>query len=434
MRPRRYYRLPGGATSLDGLKFDWVHIFSRLVPPLGAGSINSLMWTQVQQHYPDHLLIARYHPENLVRARAEKAAIVYLEYRLRTRFLDRMRQRLAGIPTTDARDFIDEACRCIASIDVPNILVRGGPWPLPYLRRAFPDRTIVYAQHYYEIARTFPRNYEYCDYLITLTEGAVRFTFEREPATHPVAFAIPDGIDVHRFRPAPEVEKGDLRDRLGLPQDKTVVIFPSKIDRDKGTSYLFNWIQECRRLLPQVYFVVAGPLVDAPRGDTRFLVELLRQSDNGRWLGGVSPEEMPAWYQAADVSIMPGVWREGMSMAAAESLASGLPVVATRRGGLQEIVTHGYNGWLCRPEALFQDGLEALKTLAGDPELRRRLSANARAYAETRLSLQRWLDNYRALFEGRLLDIDGDLTPLAETSVFSEMVGARIGGEAPYGE
>ena len=98
-------------------------------------------------------------------------------------------------------------------------------------------------------------------------------------------------------------------------------------------------------------------------------------------------------------------------MAALESLAAGLPLIATRRGIYPEIVFYHYNGWLCRPEALFREGLEALRTLSQQPELRRLLSTNARAYAEKRLPRRRCLENFRAFFEGRLLDIDADLTP-----------------------
>lgn len=319
---------------------------------------------------------------------------------------------MANTPLNPERGFVDEAIRCLREVDVDGVMVWGPMRPVPYLRRAFPDKVIAYAQRYFELSRASPRYYEYCDYVVCQSEGTARSLFHQEFAIHGTVVIIPNGVDLDVFRPLPGPEKVALRRRLGLPEDSCVVLFPSKLNRMKGTSYLFNWLRASHGRLSDVYFVVAGRVDGLLSGDTRELVNVLEAAGgNVRWLRGVPSNEMPPWYQAADLSLLPGVWREGMSMAAVESLAAGLPIIATRRGIYPEIVSHGWNGWLCRPEALFREGLTAIETLARDGEMRRRLSANARAYAEKRLSRRRCLDNFRAFFEGRLLDIDSDLAP-----------------------
>lgn len=411
MRTRRFYHLPGGATDPGDFSFQWVHVYpGKPVPPTHDGSFNYLLWELLQQRYPDHLLIARYDPASLDLVQDEDAPIVYIEYTDRIRMRDRVKQLLANIPPNVMRDFIEEACRCIAATNVENVMLWGSMAPLPFLRRAFPSKTIAFAQRYYEIPWASAGYYGYCDYLLTQTEGTARAIFEKQSAVQPTIVTIPNGVDLDRFRPALPEEKLALRAQLGLPAGKTIVLFPSKLARNKGTSYLYNWIRHCRRTLPELYFVVAGAVAAPLTGDTRDLVELLRCANNARWLQGIPRREMHTWYRAADLSLMPGVWREGMSMAALESLAAGLPLIATKRGIYPEIVFHHYNGWLCRPEALYREGLEAMETLARNEELRKRLSQNARAYATKRLDRRRCLENFRAFFEGRFLDICADLS------------------------
>jgi glycosyltransferase involved in cell wall biosynthesis len=98
-----------------------------------------------------------------------------------------------------------------------------------------------------------------------------------------------------------------------------------------------------------------------------------------RWIGWLGPDERDAAVAGADVFVMPSL-SEGMPIALLEAMAAGLPIVATRVGGIPEIVTAGIDGELVEagdPEAL----ATALAALAGDPEERRRLGAAASARA-----------------------------------------------------
>lgn len=409
----RRLHLPGGEQTLQGRSFDWVHVYAgKPVPPADDGSFNFLLWEILQQHGPRHLLVARDRPGAYERAQGTDTAIAYLDAKERVSLPDRVRQLVAGTQPDRMRDFSKETVALLREVDADKVVVWGSVRPLGPLRWAFPDKTIVYAQRYYEVAHASDGgHYGYCDFVLTQSEGTSRHLFAQNYSMTPTLVPIPNGVDLDRYRPLPPQEKARLRERLGLPLEKTVVIFPSKIDADKGTSYLRHWIQQARTRLPDVFFVVAGGLHDALRGDVKRLVQDLETAPNARWLKGVPRNDMPPWYQAADVSLMPSVCREGMSMAATESLASGLPVIATERGFFPEIVFHDHNGLLCRPEALLREGLDAIEALARDPKRRERMSLAARAYAERRLPRRRCLDNFRAFFEGRLHDIDATLTP-----------------------
>lgn len=96
-----------------------------------------------------------------------------------------------------------------------------------------------------------------------------------------------------------------------------------------------------------------------------------------RFVGAVAHEELPTYYSAADVSVMPSSY-ESFGLVAVESLACGTPVVATRVGGLTSIVHDGETGLLVpwRDAELFA---EHLGRVLQDDALRARLAGNARA-------------------------------------------------------
>jgi len=100
-----------------------------------------------------------------------------------------------------------------------------------------------------------------------------------------------------------------------------------------------------------------------------------------RNLGWLPPEQLNSLYHRGDISLVPSTWVEPFGITAVESMASGLPVIASRIGGLQESVVDGETGLLVPPEdpkAL----AAALRKLLDDPELRQRMGKAGRKRAE----------------------------------------------------
>ena len=97
-------------------------------------------------------------------------------------------------------------------------------------------------------------------------------------------------------------------------------------------------------------------------------------------------------------------------MAATESLASGVPVIAAAAGSYPEFLTDGYNGIICRQDYLYEDVIEVFSRISDSPELLNKMSSNARRYAGARLSRERVLDNFDHFLSGRFESIDDDLS------------------------
>jgi glycosyltransferase involved in cell wall biosynthesis len=108
-------------------------------------------------------------------------------------------------------------------------------------------------------------------------------------------------------------------------------------------------------------------------------------------------QDMPALYGELDVLVSCS-HTEAMPLALLEAMACGVPAVATRVGGVPDIVEHGHTGWLVGPGD-FDDIGRCCALLLGDAALRRRMGERARERAVQRLDLGPSVERVGALLE-----------------------------------
>jgi glycosyltransferase involved in cell wall biosynthesis len=112
-------------------------------------------------------------------------------------------------------------------------------------------------------------------------------------------------------------------------------------------------------------------------------------------------EDVGQFFSAFDVFVLPS-GNEGTPVTAIEALAGGCPVVATRVGGVPDVVRDGEDGFLVAPGAV-EELADRLERLAGDPELRERMGGAGRGRVLPRYSVERLIDDvdrlYRELLE-----------------------------------
>jgi glycosyltransferase involved in cell wall biosynthesis len=189
----------------------------------------------------------------------------------------------------------------------------------------------------------------------------------------------PNGVDTARFRPRSgprSAASSALREQLGLAPEVPVVGFVGRLSPEKGPEVFVRAALLLAGMQPQARAVIVGegPMEAALR-------ELVaRHGLQQRVLFAGPSEDMPAVYDALDVMVCSS-HSEAMPLAVMEAMASALPVVATRVGGLPELVAHGHTGWLVAPGDV-QDVAARCAGLLADETLRRRLGQAARERAE----------------------------------------------------
>jgi glycosyltransferase involved in cell wall biosynthesis len=207
---------------------------------------------------------------------------------------------------------------------------------------------------------------------------------------------LPNTVDTARFRPAAPGERARLRAELGWPSDRIIALFVGRLSREKG---IVDLLHAWERVTAAARLVVVGPDMPGHRWDEGPRVRALTLSPAlaGRVsLFGASRDTAPL-YRASDFAIVPSHW-ESFGISAVEAMASGLPVVASRVGGLTDYVVEGENGRLVPPHdtAAFA---AAIDELAGDAARRTRLGLAARQTA-MRFDEGAVLDRFAAMLDG----------------------------------
>ncbi|MDE3724401.1 glycosyltransferase [Nocardiopsis sp. N85] len=224
------------------------------------------------------------------------------------------------------------------------------------------------------------------DHVTTPTPAAARLLWE-QGFGRPVE-PVSCGIDLVRFRPAPDDVEGRrrIRARLGVP-DRTTMLFVGRLDEEKRADEL---IRAVARTSGGVQLVLAGHGAYRTRLEELAVAEGV--ADRVVFLGFVSHEDLPDVYRAADVFTIAGI-AELQSIATLEAMASGLPVVAADAMALPHLVEVGVNGYLYRPGSP-EELAGRVDEVVADESRRRAMGARSRE-----MSLPHRLEHSLARFE-----------------------------------
>lgn len=149
---------------------------------------------------------------------------------------------------------------------------------------------------------------------------------------------IPNGLDPDVFHPG---DRNEACAVLGVPDDRPRILFVGYFTAVKGIDNLLKAMPAVLAAHPDVELVLVGARPDGDNTEpSRRLAESLGIAHVMKIVPAVPHETLARWYTASDVLVLPS-HREGFGMVAAEALACGRPVVATRSGGPEDIVVDG---------------------------------------------------------------------------------------------
>ena len=154
---------------------------------------------------------------------------------------------------------------------------------------------------------------------------------------------VPAGVDLEMFRPLGREESRRL---LGLGGGQTILAVAQRIEPLKGLDVIIEalpLLDDGERLASSSWAATRTQAWKSAR--LRGVAARLGVSDRVTFAGAVSQEELPAYYSAADVCVLPSYY-ESFGLAALEALACGTPVVASRVGGPMSFIVDGVNGYL----------------------------------------------------------------------------------------
>jgi len=236
-----------------------------------------------------------------------------------------------------------------------------------------------------------------CDRIVCVSAAVMEHHRRRSGLPRSRYTVIPNGIDVDAFARDPAARRR-LRRQWAVAEDQVVAAFVGRLDRQKGPDVLIRAMDSLqgRMTSPNVHLLIAG---DGPmRGQVAKMIERSRLGGSVRLLGFT--DDVSGLLSAADILVMPSRW-EGFGLAAAEAMAAGLPVIATRVAGLEELVAHERTGLLVRSEDC-DELAGAIARLAADPDLRRAMGQAGRDRVAAHYAIQANVAAHERLYAGVL--------------------------------
>jgi len=229
---------------------------------------------------------------------------------------------------------------------------------------------------------------------------------ETSPWLRPVrekCVVVPLGVDAARFTPPADRPRTEARNPVFqkkpgfFPTDRPTLLFAGRLRYYKGLDTLLHALS----LLPDVQLFIVG---DGPmKEEWEHLTGMLHLRDRVTFAGEVPDEDLPGYYHAADIFVLPANARaEAFGTVLLEAMASGLPCITTEVGtGTSWVVQDGVTGLVVPPRDP-QALSDAIRSLLDDPRCRAEMGQAARTRVEAEFTLEQMTSRVQAVYEKAL--------------------------------
>jgi glycosyltransferase involved in cell wall biosynthesis len=213
---------------------------------------------------------------------------------------------------------------------------------------------------------------------------------------------IPNGVDLEQYRPAPQPStRTNARRELGLPVDKTLLLYYGHLTPWKGVRVLVEALPKAFEENPDAHLVIARTHYGRDEQALHARLRKLGLHDRVQFLGIC---DVPLLLQAVDAGVVPATAAVGTAChpnVVLEYHSAGVPIVASRVGSIPEAVQDGETGLLANPGDPDDLGVK-LQRLLADADLRRRMARAARSRAESHFDWRRIAERYEQTYAGAL--------------------------------
>lgn len=258
------------------------------------------------------------------------------------------------------------------------IVIEGGNWiAYEYLINKLPNQKFLF--HIHGVMQGDALSNKIYKAFISVSQYSANSFSENGFVPADKIKVVTNGIKLDHFmKTLSEEEKRSLRSNYHIEPDDTVIMFCGRTIPEKGIKELLLAFKQMQNLEHCKLFIVGNSNFgnQVQTDYDRELVELSKDiSDKIIFTGFIHNTELYKIHNISDISVIPSVWQEASGLVVMESLASGLPIIATDSGGIPELVNkdcailvHNDN------KTIVNDLREALDYLYEHPEIRKEMS------------------------------------------------------------
>ncbi|MBW8010461.1 MAG: glycosyltransferase family 4 protein [Chloroflexi bacterium] len=229
-------------------------------------------------------------------------------------------------------------------------------------------------------------------YLITVSDALKTQVINNENISAHKVKVIKNGIQLFSEYENSPVSMEAVRASLNISRDEHVVLSVGRLVIEKGFQFLIEAIPQVLEVFPNTVFIIVG---GGHMKDTlNITAQKLGIEKSLRLIG--KREDIRNILQSSDIFVLPSL-SEGLSIAIMEAMNVGLPVIASRVGGIPEIIQHETNGFLISPKS--SDAIaDSIIDLLKNDAVRKRMGQAAKVHIKKNFTLEGMALKYEKLF------------------------------------
>ncbi|MDD4876026.1 MAG: glycosyltransferase [Dehalococcoidales bacterium] len=218
-----------------------------------------------------------------------------------------------------------------------------------------------------------------CQHIVAPTGIEKRNIISHYAASSDKITVIPCGVNLELFHP---VDKQMVKQTLGF-NDDSIILYVGRIEPLKGIDRLIRSISYLQNIQGLKLVIIGDDEKSQP--EVKKLQKLCRElhvENSVNFLGVLKQKELPYYYSAADVCVIPSYY-ESFGLVALESLACGTPIIATNVGNMKSIIHHGKTGYVLtdnNPYSIADKIVELLSNSSDSPEIIREIRDSVSEY------------------------------------------------------
>lgn len=300
---------------------------------------------------------------------------------------ERQGVRYVRVAAPSPKQYIRNVSRKLAVLRPQVIQVENRPRFVRYLRQRYPQTRIWLSLHSVTFVSKPHIGLKELRQCLAAADRIVvnsRFLKERielkaQDAAHKIVvnhLGVDTGRFVSRWSPEGAAKREMMLHRHGW-QDRKIIMYVGRLIPMKGVHRLLEAMPRIIGQVPNALLLVVGSAYYGSRRITPYVQRLHRMGAklkrHVRFIPFVPHEEVDEWFRLADVLVVPSANKEAFGLVNVEAMASGVPVIATRAGGMKEIVEEGVTGRTLQLSSLGTELAPAVTSLLQDDEEVRRM-------------------------------------------------------------
>jgi spore coat protein SA len=314
--------------------------------------------------------------------------------------------QILRVPGGKKESYLKEVANVVKGEKFDFIQIDNRPEFLPEIRKLFPWAPISLFLHSLTFV-TPPKTtisiahsqLDKADLIISNSESLKKELSHLFPDQCKKIKVIHLGVNLIEFRPPTKIERTKIRSKY-LADHKFVIVYAGRFIPLKGIPTLIKSVYVVRKKIPNAELFLAG------RGSKKYTSYIKRKARKLKvpvhFMGAIPVKDMPQVYWLADCFICPTQGHEAFGLVVVESLACGVPTIASKTGGIPEIIKHRQTGLLISNYQRHHAFAKAIMEVYRNKTLAQKLSLNGRKDCLLKFSWEATSSNLSALYAHEL--------------------------------